>query len=221
MKIHWTVKRVDEEEEPDPVMALDCVLTIQGRIEVDGGKAGQLFAWYLASDELDTPRAFLELWDLDGDICSIYEDIINPQHTGFREPLPKLLAEAPGLLVVDFIALRPAFRRKGLGLEIMREIVRCCADERIGAVLLDARPLQRRPGGYDEFDEEIRELPWNDGEEDQDRLMNHFRGWGIQRLPRTRFMVCAPDVITRERADAWPPAPIAEGWEEDDGDLPF
>lgn len=220
MKIHWTVERLDEDEEEDPVMALDCLLTIQGRIEVDGEKAGQLFAWYVTSDRLDTSRAFMELWDLDGDVSSIHEDIIHSQRKGFREPLPKLLADAPGLLVVDFIALRPAFRRKGRGLEILREIVRCCADERVGAVLLDARPLQRRPGGYDEFDEEIRELPWNDGEEDQDRLMSHFRGWGIQRLPRTRFMVCAPDLITAERADAWPPAPIAEDWDDDD-DLPF
>lgn len=200
------------------MIAEDCALRIQGRIEVGGEKAGQLFVWYLTADKLDTPRAFMELWDLDGDVCSIYEDIINPQHTGFREPLPRILQDAPGLLVVDFIALRPAFRRKGLGIGVMREIVRCCADPRIGAVLLDARPLQRRPGGYDHFDEEVRDLPWSDGEEDQDRLMNHFRGWGMQRLPRTRFMVAVTDVITAERANEWPPARIANDWRDEDGD---
>jgi GNAT superfamily N-acetyltransferase len=220
MNIHWTVERLDEDEDADPGIALDCVLTIQGRIEVEGEKAGQLFLWYLTADKLDSRRAFAELWDLDGDICDVYEDISNPGHKKFREPLPRMLKDAPGLLVVDFIALRPAFRRKGLGLEILREIVRCCADHRIGAVLLDARPLQRRPGGYDEFDEEVRDLPWNDGDEDQDRLMHHFRGWGMQRLPRTRFMVSVPDVITGERAEEWPPAPIADDWDEDD-DLPF
>jgi GNAT superfamily N-acetyltransferase len=122
MKIHWTIQRNNLDDERDPVMAVDCVLTIQGRIEIDGEKAGQLFAWYLASNQLDTPRAFWELWDLTGDICSIYEDIKSPQRTGFREPLPKLLADAPGLIVVDFIALRPAFRRRGLGMEVLREI---------------------------------------------------------------------------------------------------
>jgi GNAT superfamily N-acetyltransferase len=220
MKIHWTVERLDEDEEEDPVMALDCVLAIRGRIEVDGAIAGCLSVWHFSSDDLESPRAFMELWDLDGDFYGIYQDIINPERTRFREPLTTMLNDAPGILAVDFVALRPAFRGKGLGLEVMREIVRCCADGRIGAVLLDARPLQRRPGSYDEFDEEVRDLPWNDGEEDQDRLMNHFRGWGIQRLPRTRFMVCVPDVITGERADVWPPAPLAEDWDEDD-DLPF
>ena len=220
MKIHWTVERLDEDEEPDPVMALDCVLAIRGRIEVDGATAGRLSVWHFSSDDLESPRAFMELWDLDGDICGIYEDIINPERTRFREPLTTMLNDAPGILAVDFIALRPAFRGKGLGREVLREIVRCCADRQTAAVLLDARPLQRRPGGYDEFDEEVRDLPWNDGDEDQNRLMNHFRGWGIQRLPRTRFMVCVPDVITGERADVWPPAPIAEDWDEDD-DLPF
>ena len=220
MEIHWTVQRLDEVEEPDPTIAESCALAIQGRIEVDGGEAGRLSVWYLISDDLESPRTFMELWDLDGELCGIYEDIINPEHTKFREPLARMLEDAPGLLVVDYVALRPAFRGKGLGLEVMREAVRRCADGRIGAVLIDARPLQRRPEGCDEFDEEVRDLPWNEGEEDQNRLMNHFRGWGIQRLPRTRFMVCVPDMITGERAEEWPPAPIAENWDQDD-DLPF
>jgi GNAT superfamily N-acetyltransferase len=220
MKIHWKVERFDENEEADPAIAEDCALVIEGRIEVDGQEAGQLFVWYLAADRLASPRAFVEMWDLDGDVCAIYEDIIAPGHKRFREPLPRMLEDAPGMLVIDFIALRPAFRRKGLGLEVMREIVRGCADPRVGALLLDARPLQRRPGGYDHLDEEVRDLPWNDGEEDLARLMNHFRGWGMQRLPRTRFMVSVPGVITEERAPEWPPAPIDDDWRDND-DLPF
>lgn len=220
MRIHWTVERFDESDEEDPAEADPCALRMDGRIVVDGLAAGQLSAWHLHAGNLESPRAFMELWDLEEATCGIWKEIMNPERRRFREPLTTILNDAPGILAVDFIALRPAFRRRGLGLEILREIVRCCADERIGAVLLDARPLQRRPGAYDEFDEEVRDLPWNDGEEDQNRLMNHFRGWGIQRLPRTRFMVCAPDAITGERAAEWPPAPLAADWDEDD-DLPF
>jgi GNAT superfamily N-acetyltransferase len=220
MKIHWTVERLDESEEEDPAEADPCALRIDGRIEVDGASAGQLSAWYLFAEDLESPRAFIELWDLEGTTCEVFEEIMNPEHTRFREPLTTMLNDAPGILAIDFIALRPAFRRQGLGLGIMREVVRCCATPWIGAVLLDARPLQRRPGGYDHFDEEVRDLPWNDGEEDLARLMHHFRGWGMQRLPRTRFMVCVPDMITGELAEDWPPGPIREEWPEDD-DLPF
>lgn len=220
MKIHWKTRRFDEDPEPDPQIADDCALRIEGRIEVGGQEAGQFLVWYLSANDLESPRAFLELWDLEGETCAIYEEIMNPERTKFREPLTTMLNDAPGLIVVDFIALRPAFRRRGLGLEVMREIVRCCANQWISAVLLDARPLQRRPGGYDHFDEEVRDLPWNEGDEDMARLMNHFRGWGMQRLPRTRFMVCVPDTITGEWAKEWPPSPIEQPLEEDD-DLPF
>lgn len=220
MRIHWTVERFDESGEEDPAEADPCALRIDGRIVVDSLVAGQVSAWYLFAGDPASPRASLELWDLESETCGIYEEIMNPERTKFREPLTTMLEDAPGILAIDFIALRPAFRRQGLGREVMREIVRCGANPRLGAVLLDARPLQRRPGGYDHFDEEVRDLPWNDGDEDMARLMNHFRGWGMQRLPRTRFMVCVPDMITGERADAWPPAPIAEDWREDD-DLPF
>ena len=220
MRIHWTVERFDESEDDDPAAADPCALRMDGRILVDGVAAGQLSARHLHAGDLESPEAFGALWDLEEATCGIWKEIMNPERTRFREPLTTMLNDAPGILAVDFIALRPAFRRKGLGLEVMREIVRCGANPWTGAVLLDARPLQRRPGAYDEFDEEVRDLPWNDGEEDQNRLMNHFRGWGIQRLPRTRFMVCVPDVVTGERAEVWPPAPIAADWDEDD-DLPF
>jgi GNAT superfamily N-acetyltransferase len=220
IRIHWSVERFDEDPEPDPAVAEDCALRIEGRVEVGGEAAGRLLAWYLSANDLESPRAFVELWDLESETCGIYEEVINPERTKFREPLAKMLDDAPGILVVDFIALRPAFRRKGLGLELMREIVRCCANPWIGAVLLDARPLQRRPGGYDLFDEEVRDLPWNDGEEDLARLMNHFRGWGMQRLPRTRFMVGVPDLFSDESTRDWPPAPIEDRGREDD-DLPF
>jgi GNAT superfamily N-acetyltransferase len=220
MKIHWTVERFDESEEEDPAEADPCALRIGGRIDVDGHEAGRLLAWYLNASDLESPLAFVGLWDLEGETCEIHEEIINPEHTRFREPLTTMLNDAPGILAVDFIALRPAFRRQGRGLEVLREIVRCCATPWIGALLLDARPLQRRPGGYDRFDEEVRDLPWNDGDEDLARLMNHFRGWGMRRLPRTRFMICTPEMITGERATDWPPAPIRDDWPEDD-DLPF
>lgn len=221
MKIHWKVARFDEDPEPDPAKAEDCALRIEGRVEVDGEAAGQFLVWYLSASDLESPRAFVELWDLESETCEVYEEIMNPEHTKFREPLTTMLGDAPGILVVDFIALRPAFRRKGLGREVMNEIVRRCANQWISAVLLDARPLQRRPGGYDVFDEEVRDLPWNDGDEDPARLMHHFRSWGMQRLPRTRFMVCVPDVITAEWPKEWPPAPIEDREREEDDDLPF
>lgn len=89
---------------------------------------------------------------------------------------------------------------------------RSCADERTGAVLLDAHPLQHRIGASDHFDVELRELPSNEAGEDLERLMHHFRTWGMQRLPRTRYMVAAPETLCQERAADWPPQPLREDW---------
>ncbi|WP_193213877.1 hypothetical protein [Luteolibacter marinus] len=77
-------------------------------------------------------------------------------------------------------------------------------------MLLNADPLQHRPRGYDDFDDEVRDLPWNATAEDMARLMDHFRGWGMQRLPRTKFMVSAPATLAASVASAWPPCPVLD-----------
>ena len=100
----------------------------------------------------------------------------------------------------------------GLGREVMRELVRAMADPRIGVVLLDAQPLQHLPHGYDDFDDEVRDLPWNSPAVDQAALMRHFCTWGMQRLPGTRFMIAAPATLRAARTPHWPPCPILDQW---------
>jgi GNAT superfamily N-acetyltransferase len=217
MTIRWKAKRLDESEEPNLQIA-ECLLEIDGRIEVDGAAAGEVAGFYLWSEFPD--EAFFDLWDLDGGTCAVFEEIIDHDLDRFREPLPRLLGEATGILGIHYIALAPPFRRRGLGRQVIGKFVHAWADERVGAVLLNADPLQHRPHGYDDFDDEVRDLPWNSPDEDREKLMQHFRGWGMQRLPRTRFMVAAPDVLTEQRAETWPPAPIEDNGGEDD-ELPF
>ena len=212
MQIHWKTKRFDESEEQDPSLS-DCLLRFEGRVEIDGQPAGTVEAWYVFADLLDADRAFRELWDLEAYPCSVFGQIVRDDRRGFREPLPKLLAEDPGILIIEHVALRPAFRGKGIGQTVIRETVGACADNRVGAVLLDATPLQHRPGACDWYDDEIRELPWNEGEMDHDRLRNHFRTHGMQRLPRTRYMIAARETMGEVRPEMWP-----TGWEEDENE---
>ena len=101
----------------------------------------------------------------------MYEEITDLDLNEMREPIPRFLDPASGILCVHFIGLRPPFRGVGLGREVMRELVRVMADPRVGLVLLNSIPLQHMPHGYDDFDEEVRELPWNSPEEDQEALM--------------------------------------------------
>jgi hypothetical protein len=82
------------------------------------------------------------------------------------------------------------------------------ADPRVGLILLNATPLQHMPHGYDDFDEEVRDLPWNSPEQDQETLMRHFEKWGMQRLPGTRFMIADPLTLGDRRNLQWPPCPI-------------
>lgn len=211
LRIHWKIERLDDGEEPDPRFA-ECLLEIEGSIEFDGQTAGMMDAYYLFAEDPASSFALIELWDTDSRSCDIYEEIVDTAHRKMREPIPRFLDPASGLLCVNFIALQPPFRRKGLGLEVMRETVRAMADPRIGLVLLNATPLQHTPYGYDHFDDEVRELPWNSPVEDQEALMRHFSKWGMQRLPGTHFMIAAPEALRDARNMQWPPSPILDQW---------
>jgi hypothetical protein len=211
MQIRWKISRLDEGEVQDPRFA-ECLLEIEGWIECDGKPAGLVNAHYLFAEDPASDAAFIELWDLDSTSCDVFEEIIDPDSQMFREPIPKLLDPASGLLCVHFIALHPPFRHIGLGREVMRELVQVMADPRIGVVLLDAQPLQHRPHGYDDFDDEVRDLPWNDPDVDRAALMRHFCSWGMQRLAGTRFMIAPPETLRDVRTFQWPPCPIHDQW---------
>ena len=204
LQIHWKINRLDEGDEPNPRFA-ECALEIEGRIECGGSAAGIVEALYLFAEDPASSIAFCELWDSDSRSCSVYEEITDLDLNEMREPIQRFLDPASGILCVHFIGLRPPFRGVGLGREVMRELVRVMADPRVGLVLLNSIPLQHMPHGYDDFDEEVRELPWNSPEEDQEALMRHFSKWGMQRLPGTRFMIAAPETLRDVRTLQWPP----------------
>jgi GNAT superfamily N-acetyltransferase len=209
--IHWKIERMDEGEEPDLRLA-ECLLEIEGRIECGGQTAGLVEAQYIYSEDPTSDAAFFELWDLDAAACAVFEEIMDHECGDFLDPIPGFLDPSSGILCVRFIALRTPFRRIGLGRAVMRELVHTLADPRIGLVLLDARPLQHRPHGYDDFDDEVRDLPWNSPDEDREALMRHFETWGMQRLPGTRFMMASPDALRDKRTPQWPPGPILDQW---------
>jgi len=209
--IQWKIERMDDGEEPDPRFA-ECLLQIEGRIQCDGQPAGLVDAHYLFAENPGSDAAFMEFWDLEAASCNVFEEIFLHDRKKFRAPIPRLLDPASGFLLVHFIALRPPFRRMGIGREVMRELVRSMADPRIGVVLLKAQPLQHLPHGYDDFDEEVKDLPWNSPDEDQNALMRHFSSWGMQRLRGTQFMVAAPEVLRDARTPYWPPCPILDRW---------
>ncbi len=98
----------------------------------------------------------------------------------------------------------------GMGRAVMRKLVYAMADARTGLVLLDTTPLQHMPRGYDDFDEEVRGLPWNLPEEDQKSLIKHFGTWDMQHLPGTRFMMATPEALRDSRAPQWPPCPVLD-----------
>jgi hypothetical protein len=211
MKIHWKVERMDGGEIADPRFA-ECVLQIEGWIEYDGQPAGLVDAHYVYSDDPESGNAFRELWDVDARTCSVYEEIMDPDWDIFLDPLQHYLDPASGILCVHFIALRPPFRGIGLGLRAMRELVRSMSDPRIGLVLLDAQPLQHMAHGYDDFDEEVRELPWNSKAEDLNRLIRHFSTWGMEHLKGTRYLFASPDALRDSRTPQWPPCVIHHRW---------
>ncbi len=71
-------------------------------VEFDGEAAGRVDAYYVFSGDLGSEFAFLNLWDLDGTTARVYEEVTHSDRRGFRMPLPPLLEEAPGILVVHF-----------------------------------------------------------------------------------------------------------------------
>ena len=209
MHIHWRIKRLDENFDESPAEG-ECLLEIEGKIECDGQPAGLLDAYYLFAEDPESSAAFMDFWDLDATTCKLFEEIIAPDRRKFREPIPDFLGFMPGILYVHFIALRPPFRRRGLAREIMSEVVRNFADHRVEMVLLNAQPLQHLPHGYDHFGDEVRDLPWNSPEEDLARLMKHFRSWGMQDLPGTRYLLAAPEVFDRDLTADWYPSLLSD-----------
>lgn len=226
LKIHWKINRLDEGEEEDPRFA-ECLLEIEGRIEYGGVHAGIVEALYLFSENPASATALIELWDSTSRCCDVYEKITEGRPFKMREPIPRFLDPASGILCIHFIGLKPAFRKIGLGREVMRNLVRAMADPRVGLVLLNATPLQHMPNGYDDFDDEVRDLPWNSPEEDQETLMHHFEGWGMLRLPGTCFMLADPITMGDRKNLQWPPCPVLSysntcaacgGWIDREGD---
>ena len=217
-EVAWTCRRIDEFDDDETLPS--GLIGIEGAILVDGDVAGLTDGFHLLDDRPWSEDAFWAFWDMEGWTCEIYEELLEPGKRRFREPLSRLLAAAPGILFVRLIALRPPFRRRGLGREVLRRWIGDWCDDSVGAVVIDATPLQRRDDGYDEYDEEVRDLPWDGEAEDADRLAGHLRGWGFHRIAGTRFMVATPAWLDMERAAEWPPVPIEdEPWDEDD--VPF
>lgn len=211
MEVDWRIERLDEGEKLDP-RDESCLLRISGKIKKEGQAAGRLVAYYILDLDLTSSGALYALWDMEAETYAIYEEIMNPARTSFREPLPRLTETFPGMMVIDYIALFPDYRGAGLGREVVRQLVRCCADEAIGAVLLDSTPLQHRPGSYDDFDQEVRALPWNGDEQDTEQLRRYLRGWGMHHMAKTRYMVVRPEVLSEKRAATWPPVPVLSFW---------
>ncbi|MCB1133502.1 MAG: hypothetical protein KDN05_20460 [Verrucomicrobiae bacterium] len=204
VEIDWNCSRLDDCE-GDPTVD-ECLFNLQGVVNVAGKRAGLVEAHYLYVHEPEADYAFLEFWDLDALACEIYEEIIAPSGETFRHPIPEFLDFTTGILCIHLIALRPEFRGIGIGRAVLRETIHTCADERTGVVLLDSRPLQHRRGGYDSYDHEVRDLPWNKPAEDHQRLTSHLQSWGMHPVPRTRFLAAAAEVIEPDRASTWAPA---------------
>lgn len=204
MHIEWRVIRLDDGDDED-LQLFDCLLKIEGRITCGNRPAGLVEAHYISTEDAESDCAFIDLWDLDGTTCAVYEEIINHKTGMFHFPIPWHMEFATGMLCVHFIGLRPEFRGIGMGRAVMGEMVRSWADPRTGVVLLDARPLQHRPRGYDDFGEEVRALPWNSPEMDHQRLIRHFESWRMEPVEKTRFMAAPPDFLCDSRAETWPP----------------
>lgn len=204
IEIFWEIERMDDNQE---IGAADgeCLLDIEGDIHCDGLSAGKVGATYIFSEEPETQEAFFWLWDLTGGACHVYEEIISKVGRKFRKPLPDLLHKNKGILCIHYIALKPEFRKRGHGREVIYETLRQLADDRVGAVLIDINPIQHRPNGYDHFFDEVRDLPFNDPETDQARLIQHFESWGMVQVQGANFMVAAPSTLCTTRDQPWYP----------------
>lgn len=210
MDIHWQLTRHDENYDHAPGEG-ETVLGAEGTIRCHGEEAGEVGLSYVYADDLESDEAFLEVWDLSAAAYSVYEEIVSPGREEFRDPLPMYLGgTAAAILCVHYIALKPAFRRRGIGLEVMRETARQFVDDRTGVVLLDFSPIQHREGGYDDFLDEARDLPFNQPEVDRTRLIRHFEGWGMKRLAGTRFMLAGPMLLCDELNPDWYPGLLGE-----------
>lgn len=212
VEVTWKSSRLDEGDDPDPPMGAG-MLEIEGRIRVDGEDAGLTDGFYLLADEPESSGAFFEFWDMEQWTCEIYEELKDPGGNGFRQPLPRLLELDFGILFIRLIALKPGFRGKGVGREVLARWTDKWFGEGVGAIVIDARPLQRRRGGFDEHGQEVTELPWESEAADTEQLAKHLRGWGFHRIAGTRFMVASPEWLGLKRSEPWLP--------EDDDDLPF
>lgn len=194
------------------------MLEIDGRILVDGEEAGTTDGFYLLALEPESPSAFDDFWDMEQWTCDVHAELRVPGGDRFREPLPRLLSRASGILFIRLVALAPRFRGRSIGAEALRHWLDRWCDSEIGAVLIHAQPLQHRPGAYDLHDDEIRDLPWEGAEADGERLARHLRRWGFHAVAGTRFMVASPAALGVEQAedDEEPFGRFAS-----DDDLPF
>ncbi len=198
---------MDEAEGPGPPLG-EGLIEIDGLVTVGGTEAGTTDGFYLLAENTASSSAFFEFWDMEQWTCDIHGELSQPGAEAFREPLNRLLERGPAILCIRHLALGPSFRGGGLGREVMRRMVADWADGEVGAVLLKAEPLQHQPNAYERYDDEVRDLPWNDEEQDRQRLTDHLRGWGFHLIAGTRWMVATPEALGVARNRLWPPVPV-------------
>lgn len=207
---------LDDEDEFD-----EGIIEIDATLHADGRRVGITDGFYLCTYEPWGPRAFLEHWDAEGWICGCYEELMNEERTGFREPLQRLVADSSGILCIRLIALDEEHRRRGLGREVLRQWLGTWCDFRIGAVIIHTGLLQHRHAGAEEYRDELRGLSEEDAVAGWNKLVGHFRSWGFHAIPGTPYMAASPKWLGMEGACEWPPAALVDDFYRAEEEGPF
>jgi hypothetical protein len=199
-RIKFTLSIDCDSDEPDRFLLVydGEILELEEDSDVDV-RIGEVTVYLLQRERLlnEGESEFEAMDSLASSTREAYDALLDPETGDWKEEVtdlyePNFFTEL-NLLVIESLKLEPQFRRKGIGAQVVHEIIATLGSS-CGIVACKPFPLQYS-GWADKDKAELRDEPGFEKKRLSafKKIAQYWSGLGFQKLPNSDFYVLAPE----------------------------